>query len=49
MTIGIIVVGLWAAYLAYVALVRKESLEVHLLIAWAILALMIFLPLFGIY
>ena len=49
MTIGIIVVGLWAAYLAYVALVRKETIELHLLIVWIVLIAACFLPLFGIY
>ena len=49
MTIGIIIVGLWAAYLAYVTLVRKETIELHLLLVWLILIAACILPLFGIY
>lgn len=49
MTIGIIIVGLWAAYLAYVAIVRKETIELHLLIVWLVLISACVLPLFGIY
>lgn len=40
MTIGFVLCVLWTGYLAYVGLVKQESLQMHLAITWIAMLVM---------